>query len=232
MDCGRYVNPETIRAPQLRFRVKSPLPTAASSNRTSTITICCASTRRRRVKCISCKALMALAASASRALLRLPQPCATLFLRRRASPSAACRFARKISPSCVAFLAWARKFPRADGRQTVSRFFHPQFLLDHEIRFLAAQGSLQANHYGAEHRTPLGVFLEFLVRHFSVAVWAGHHVDQSSDQPANHHENDNVVQHDARSPIPSCRKPPSRARGICFCPDDRVFWCTATSGAP
>jgi len=45
MDCGRYVNPETIRAPQLRFRVKSPLPTAASSNRTSTITICCASTR-------------------------------------------------------------------------------------------------------------------------------------------------------------------------------------------
>ena len=44
MDCGRYVNPETIRAPQLRLRVKSPLPTAASSNRTSTITICSAST--------------------------------------------------------------------------------------------------------------------------------------------------------------------------------------------
>jgi len=49
-------------------------------------------------------------------------------------------------------------------------------------------------------RTPLGVFLEFLVGHFGVAVWAGHHLDQSAEQPGNHQKNDDVAQHHARSP--------------------------------
>ena len=37
------------------------------------------------------------------------------------NPFAACRFARKISPNRVAFLAWTREFPRADDRPTASR---------------------------------------------------------------------------------------------------------------